>query len=74
MKNKRSRVLYWSFISKIAKEHNLDTRIIEAICLSPFKYAKDIIEGDDLKPVMFAYLGKLKLKKQFEEDKNKSWK
>ena len=70
----RSRVLYWDYYSKMAKVHNIDAKFIEAICLSTFNYLREAIESDEeLKPIMLAYLGKFKLKKNFEKDKTKRW-
>lgn len=75
MKSKlRSRLLYWEFYATMAKKYDIDTKFIEMICLSPFKYLREAIESDEeLKPIMLAYLGKFKLKKNFEDDKTKKW-
>ena len=56
--------------SVLAKKYNLPIPVIEVICNSPFKFAKEKIADDDnLKSVMFAYLFKFKLKKKYEADK-----
>lgn len=73
--NIRSRKIYYKFFSETAKKYNIDVRVIEAVCLSSFKYLKYAIEDyDELKPIMFSYLGKFKLKKQFENDKRLKFK
>lgn len=71
MKNKlRSRSIYYNFFLTMSKKHNLDIRIVENVCLSSFKYLKEAIKNEEeLKPIMLTYLGKFKLKKQFEKDK-----
>ena len=72
--NLRSRVLYWDYYSQMAKKYDIDAKFVEAICLSPFKYIRDAIESDEeLRPIMLAYFGKFKLKKNFENDKTKRW-
>ena len=41
-------------------------RIIEVICNHPFIFAKKVmVDIDDEKPLMFHYLGKIKLKNRF---------
>lgn len=52
-----------SIYSELANKYNLPYPVIEVICNSPFKFAKQIIADDaDKKDIMFAYLFKLKLK------------
>lgn len=54
----------------LANEYNIPVQVIEVICNSPFKFAKDKISDDDnIKAIMFAYLFKIKLKKKYETDK-----
>jgi hypothetical protein len=54
--------------SVLAKKYNLPIPVIEVICNSPFKFAKEKIADDDnLKSIMFAYLFKFKLKKKYEQ-------
>lgn len=56
--------------SVLAKKYNLPIPVIEVICNSPFKFAKEkIADNDNLKSIMFAYLFKFKLKKKYETDK-----
>lgn len=56
-----------SIYTELANKYNLPYQVIEVICNSPFKFAKQVIadEGDD-KDIMFAYLFKFKLKKKFK--------
>lgn len=59
--------------SVLAKKYNLPIPVIEVICNSPFKFAKEKIADDDnLKSIMFAYLFKFKLKKKYEVSKSES--
>lgn len=49
--------------SQLSSKYNIPYPVIEVICNSPFRFAKDVIENDsDEKDIMFAYLFKLKLK------------
>lgn len=53
---------------ELAKKYNLPQPVIELVCNSPFKFAKEKIADDDnVKAIMFAYLFKLKLKKRYEQ-------
>lgn len=55
----------------LANKYNLPYPVIEVICNSPFKFAKQVINGDiEYKPIMLAYLFKLKLKKKYEQIPN----
>lgn len=59
-----------SIYTTLANKYNLPYPVIEVICNSPFKFAKSVINGDiDYKPIMLAYLFKLKLKKKYETNK-----
>ena len=56
-----------SIYTELANKYNLPYQVIEVICNSPFKFAKQVIANDmDMKDIMFAYLFKLKLKKKFK--------
>ena len=56
-----------SIYTELANKYNLPYQVIEVICNSPFKFAKQIIaNNDDVKDIMFAYLFKIKLKKKFK--------
>ena len=61
-----------SIYSELANKYNLPYPVIEVICNSPFKFAKQIIADDtDNKDIMFAYLFKLKLKKLYKDETNR---
>lgn len=50
----------------LSKKYNLPVPVIEVICNSPFKFAKEKIADDaNAKSIMFAYLFKYKLKKKY---------
>lgn len=58
-----------SIYTELANKYNLPYQVIEVICNSPFKFAKQVIANDeDQKDVMFAYLFKIKLKKKFKNE------
>ena len=47
-------------------KYNIHPRIIEVICNHPFIFAKKVmVDASDEKPLMFHYLGKIKLKYRF---------
>lgn len=53
-----------SIYTELANRYNLPYQVIEVICNSPFKFAKQVMASDDTKDIMFAYLFKIKLKKK----------
>lgn len=58
-----------SIYTELANKYNLPYQVIEVICNSPFKFAKQVIADDnDTKDIMFAYLFKIKLKKKFKNE------
>lgn len=57
-----------SIYTELSNKYNLPYPVIEVICNSPFKFAKDMISKEDnVKAIMFAYLFKIKLKKKYEQ-------
>lgn len=54
-----------SIYTCLSNKYNLPYQVIEVICNSPFKFTNKVITEFDPKPVMMAYLGKIKLKKRF---------
>lgn len=57
-----------SVYTKLANKYNLPYQIIRVICNHPFLFASRRIAESDEKPLMFAYLGKIKMKKKYVED------
>lgn len=56
---------------ELSKKYNLPVPVIEVICNSPFKFAKEkIADNNDNKSIMFAYLFKYKLKKKYLNEIN----
>lgn len=54
--------------SQLSNKYNIPYQVIEVICNSPFKFASEkISDSEDNKSIMFAYLGKIKLKKKYEK-------
>lgn len=59
--------------TEIGKKYNLPRQVIEVICNSPFKFAKERMSDDsDTKSIMFAYLFKIKPKKRYLDEINKT--
>ena len=50
--------------TQLSNKYNLPYQVIEVICNSPFKFTNEAITAGDEKPVMMAYLGKIKMKKR----------
>lgn len=58
---------------QLSKEYGLPQHVIEVICNSPFKFANSVMQDpEDLTPIMFAYLFKIKLKNYYAKDKYRS--
>lgn len=57
-----------SVYTKLANKYNLPIQIIKVICNHPFLFASRRIAESDQKPLMFAFLGKIKIKKKYVED------
>lgn len=57
-----------SIYTKLSNKYNIPYQVVEVICNSPFKFTNEAITALDAKPVMFAYLGKFKVKKRYEKD------
>ena len=58
--------------TQLSNKYNIPYPVIEVICNSPFKFAKEIMSNDeDKKDIMFAYLFKLKLKNKHKDETNK---
>ena len=58
-----------SIYTELANKYDLPYQVIEVICNSPFKFAKQVMANDnDPKDIMFAYLFKIKLKKKFKNE------
>ena len=57
-----------SIYSSLANKYNLPYPVIEVICNSPFKFAKEVMSNDeDTKTIMFGYLFKIKPKRKYEK-------
>ena len=55
---------------ELSKKYNLPTQVIKTICTHPFLFANRKISQRDEKPLMFTYLGKIKIKKNHERQKD----
>lgn len=59
------------FITELSHKYNIDPNIIEVICNHPFLFAAQKIRENDTKPIRFMYLGKIKMKRSYEQKANK---
>ena len=58
--------------TKLGHKYNIPRQVIEVICNSPFKFAKERMSDDnDWKQIMFTYLFKIKPKKRYLNEINK---
>lgn len=60
-----------SFVTELSRKYNLPPQVIEVICNHPFLFASRRISEGDKRPIMFTYLGKIKMKKKYVEADNK---
>lgn len=59
----------YSIYTQLANKYNIPARVVEVICNHPFKFANSrIADCNDIKPIMFAYLFKLKPKRKIIEE------
>ena len=57
--------------TQLSNKYSISSQVIEVICNSPFKFAKEVMSNDDdTKDIMFAYLFKLKLKNKYKHEVN----
>ena len=57
-----------SIYTQLANKYNIPYQVVEVICNHPFKFANEKISStDDIKPIMFSYLFKIKPKKVWTE-------
>lgn len=59
-----------NIFSELSQKYNLPTQIIKAICIHPFLFANRKISQRDQRPLMFTYLGKIKIKKNHERQED----
>ena len=57
-----------SVYTELANKYKLPYQVIRVICNHPFLFSSRRIAESDEKPLMFAYLGKIKMKKKYVED------
>lgn len=55
-----------SIYTKLSNKYNIPYPIIEVICNSPFRFINKAITEFDSKPIRMTYLGKIKIKKKYE--------
>lgn len=53
--------------SELAWKYKLPLPVIKVICNHPFMFASRRIAEADTRPLMFTYLGKIKMKKNYEK-------
>lgn len=54
--------------SELSNKYNLPFQVIRVICNHPFMFANRMITNGDQRPMLFTYLGKIKIKKNCEKD------
>lgn len=55
-----------SIYTELSHKYNIPYQVVEVICNHPFKFAQTTISDEkDIKPIMFSYLFKIKLKKKY---------
>lgn len=59
-----------SFYTEISNKYNLPYQVIKVICNHPFLFASEKISECDDRPILFTYLGKIKIKKRYEQQKD----
>lgn len=57
-----------SIYTKLSNKYNIPYPIIEVICNSPFRFINRVITEFDSKPIRMTYLGKIKIKKKYENE------
>ena len=60
-----------SVYTELANKYKLPYQVIRVICNHPFLFASRRISETDPKPLMFSYIGKIKMKKRYEQESNK---
>ena len=61
-----------SVFTNLSNKYNLPIQVIKVICNHPFLFANRRIAENDTKPIMFMYLGKIKMKKKYEQEINQA--
>lgn len=61
-----------SVYTELANKYNIPYQVIRVICNHPFLFASRKIAKADTKPLMFSYIGKIKMKKRYEQESNKT--
>ena len=56
--------------TKLSNKYNLPYQTIRLICNHPFLFANRVISSGDERPLMFTYLGKIKIKKKYATHKD----
>lgn len=69
--NQPKRKTGMSVYTELANKYNLPYQVIRVICNHPFLFASRRISEADIKPLMFSYIGKIKMKKRYEQEYNK---
>ena len=61
-----------SIYTELANKYNLPVQVIKVICNHPFLFASKKMSEGDAKPLMFTYLGKIKMKKRYAEENSQT--
>lgn len=58
-----------SIYTELSNKYNIPYQVIKVICNHPFLFANRKITELDERPIMFSYLGKIKIKKIYGKDR-----
>lgn len=61
-----------SIYTELANKYNLPVQVIKVICNHPFLFASKKMSEGDTKPLMFTYLGKIKMKKRYAKENSQT--
>lgn len=56
-----------NIFAKLSDKYGIPRQVIEVICNSPFKFTNEAISNLDSRVIRLTYLGKIKLKKRYEQ-------
>lgn len=70
--NQQKKEIGISVYTKLANKYNLPYQVIRVICNHPFLFASRRISEADPKSLMFSYIGKIKMKKKYEQENNQT--
>ena len=58
--------------SELSKKYNVPLQVVKVMCNHPFLFANRRITECDERPLLFTYLGKIKIKKSYGKKNSKT--